>query len=187
MKKTLLLACLLLCSLPLLAQNKVTTFLGIPVDGTKAEMIQKLKAKGFVKSAYSDRLEGEFNGMDVWVYVHTNRNKVWRIAVSDANACDEEQIKVRFNRLCNQFRNNERYVGPDQSLSEEEDIGYEILVNKKRYFATFLQLHSPEDIINDEENLKNRMVWFTILKIENDYRIVIYYENNYNEADGSDL
>lgn len=29
------------------AQKDVTQFLGIPVDGTKTEMVQKLKAKGF--------------------------------------------------------------------------------------------------------------------------------------------
>lgn len=29
------------------AQSDVTTFLGIPVDGTKPEMIQKLRAKGY--------------------------------------------------------------------------------------------------------------------------------------------
>ena len=34
------------------AQNDVTKFLGIPVDGTKAEMIRKLKAKGFTSSPY---------------------------------------------------------------------------------------------------------------------------------------
>lgn len=187
MKKTLLLACLLLCSLPLLAQNKVTTFLGIPVDGTKAEMIQKLKAKGFAETVHPEVLEGEFNGRDVLIFVHTNRNIVWRIAVVDANTCDEAQIKVRFNNLCDQFRNNERYVGPDQLLSEDEDIGYEMLVNNKRYAAVFAQVHSPEDIINDLEGVKNRMVWFTIQKDANDYRIALYYENKYNEADGSDL
>lgn len=187
MKKTLLLACLLLCSLPLLAQNKVTTFLGIPVDGTKAEMIQKLKAKGFVETVHPETLMGEFNGKDVLIAVQTNNNKVCQVAVIDANTCDEAQIKVRFNRLCNQFRNNKRYVGPDQSLSEEEDIGYEMLVNKKRYFAAFMQLHSPEDIINDLEGLKKRAVWLTIQEYAKGYRIALYYENNYNEADGSDL
>ena len=32
------------------AQKDVTKFLGIPVDGTKAQMIAKLKAKGFTPS-----------------------------------------------------------------------------------------------------------------------------------------
>ena len=59
------------------AQEKdVTKFLGIPVDGAKSDMIQKLKEKGFVPSSYKDMLEGEFNGTDVYISVVTNNNKV---------------------------------------------------------------------------------------------------------------
>ena len=44
------------------AQEDVTKFLGIPVDGFKPEMIRKLKAKGFVEHPYrTDELVGEFN------------------------------------------------------------------------------------------------------------------------------
>ena len=38
---------LLTISTILYAQKDVTQFLGIPVDGSKSEMIQKLKAKGY--------------------------------------------------------------------------------------------------------------------------------------------
>ena len=37
---------LLIVSTTVFAQKEVTKFLGIPVDGFKSEMIQKLKAKG---------------------------------------------------------------------------------------------------------------------------------------------
>lgn len=60
------------------AQKKdVTKFLGIPVDGTKTEMIQKLKAKGFTYNQRLDCLEGEFNGREVKIFVVTNNNKVY--------------------------------------------------------------------------------------------------------------
>jgi len=50
--------------------REVTRFLGIPVDGTKAEMISKLKDKGFNEAiGLDDVLEGEFNGKDVYVTV----------------------------------------------------------------------------------------------------------------------
>ena len=54
-------------------EREVTKFLGIPVDGTKSEMIQKLKAKGFTPTK-ADRniLEGELNGRDVYVNVVRN-------------------------------------------------------------------------------------------------------------------
>ena len=82
------------------AQNKdVTEFLGIPVDGTKTEMKQKLIAKGFVPKKMGDLewLEGEFNGTDVGVRIFTNKNKVYRIMLADKNPVDEAQIKIRFN------------------------------------------------------------------------------------------
>ena len=47
-------------SIVLHAQEDVTKFLGIPVDGSKSEMIQKLKAKGFTNtSSEKDILEGD--------------------------------------------------------------------------------------------------------------------------------
>lgn len=85
------------------SQNDVTTFLGIPVDGTKSDMIQKLKAKGFTYDATYDMLEGEFNGKDVEVLIVTENNKVYRICLIDKNETTESQIKIRFNTLCRQF------------------------------------------------------------------------------------
>ena len=100
MKKLLSLVLLLACSTVSYAQNEVTQFLGIPVDGSKSEMIQKLKAKGFQYNSELDRLEGEFNGHDSHIYVVTNNNKVYRIMVTDAIGSDESDIKIRFNTLC---------------------------------------------------------------------------------------
>ena len=47
MKKILIVTLSLLLSTVIFAQNNVTQFLGIPVDGSKSAMIEKLKAKGF--------------------------------------------------------------------------------------------------------------------------------------------
>ena len=98
MKKTILLL-LLLASATVYAQKEVTKFLGIPVDGYKSEMIQKLKAKGYKYNSTTDYLEGEFNGRDVEIAVVTNNNKVYRIFVADKYSVDETQIKIRFNNL----------------------------------------------------------------------------------------
>ena len=63
MKRLLSFVILLMTAVSSFAQEKdVTKFLGIPIDGTKAEMIAKLKEKGFTSSAYDrEILEGEFN------------------------------------------------------------------------------------------------------------------------------
>lgn len=125
------------------AQKDVTKFLGIPVDGTKAEMIQKLKAKGF-KSTYSDPevLEGEFNGEDVEIHIVTNNNKVYRIMVADKMRRDEGQIIIRFNTLCRQFEKNSKYTSPDkdQTIPDTENIYLGINARNKQYEATFSQV-----------------------------------------------
>ena len=95
---------LLISSIVIYAQEDVTKFLGIPVDGSKSEMIQKLKAKGYTSSQHNkDILVGEFNGTDVNIHIATNNNKVCRIMVCDANNIDERSIQIRFNKLCEQF------------------------------------------------------------------------------------
>lgn len=138
MKKILSVAFLLMLSVALHAQKEVTKFLGIPVDGSKSSMIQKLKNKGFVYYPSADYLEGEFNGQQVDVFIATNNNKVYRIMVCDKNTCDEGQIKIRYNTLCRQFANNQKYVPLDaEELSEREDISYEMTVHKKKYQAGY--------------------------------------------------
>ena len=68
MKKIMFFVLLLTVTISAFGQSDVTKFLGIPVDGFKSEMIQKLKEKGFVNSTlHEDILEGEFNGRDVYI------------------------------------------------------------------------------------------------------------------------
>lgn len=184
MKKILSLAFLLMLSLSIFAQRQVTKFLGIPVDGSRTDMIEKLKAKGFTYNSYVNALGGQFNGTNVWINVLTNNNKVWRIIVTYLNNLDKEQIKMQYNRLINQFYNNPRYkVVNAEGLTSKDDIYQEVSINKKQYQASFRQLP-------DDENIEKRAVWFTINEEPNKfqkYSIVIYYENRYNEANGEDL
>lgn len=142
MKKLLFAAMMMLFATAAYAQKDVTKFLGIPVDGTKAEMIQKLKAKGFTSSDYDrEILEGEFNGQTVDIHVVTNNNKVYRIMVADSNTKSEADIKIRFNNLCYQFEHNGNYIffTDDQSIPKDEDISYEMTVKNKRYEAYYYQ------------------------------------------------
>lgn len=143
MKKLFSIAVLCLLSAVMFAQEKdVTKFLGIPVDGSKAEMIRKLLGKGYrIDPNNINILEGEFNGRDVDIHVVTNNNKVYRVMIADATLVGERDIQIRFNELCRQFESNPRYVAyrNDQTIPEGENISYEMLVHKKRYEAVFYQ------------------------------------------------
>lgn len=216
-------------SVTLYAQNDVTQFLGIPVDGSKYEMIRKLKAKGFQGTPFGeDVLTGEFNGSKVNVYVVTTNNKVSRIMVADVHTVNETDIKIRFNTLCHQFEKNEKYIQAsllplDYTLSDDEDISYEMTVHKKRYQAAYYQLpiaidsvavaediqravlskYTEEQLANaTEEQQKEIMtsavlymlekfskksVWFMISEQYGKYYITMFYDNEYNRANGEDL
>ena len=228
MKKFFFSLLVTLLTLSLYAQNDVTTFLGIPVDGFKSEMRQKLIAKGFTpkKVGNNEYLEGEFNGTDVHIFIATNNNKVYRIMVCDANTQDEANIKIRFNKLVNQFENNKRYTALDQyTISDTEDISYEMLVHKKNFDALFyqnpdmekvdtlalqnkireqlLKKYKPEQLENPTEEMNQEVqaiamrigmdmifkkpVWFRICESYGEYYITMYYDNEYNHANGEDL
>ena len=175
------------------AQMDVTRFLGIPVDGSKSEMIRQLKEKGFRSTQYDNEiLEGEFNGTNVQLFIATNRNKVRRIMVADANSVDESTIKTRFNRLCRQFENNSKYTcfTYDQTIPEDEKISYEMIVNKKRYEAIFYQRPTTIDTNDLEQFIEQyykRPVWFMISESRGEYYISMFYDNEYNRANGEDL
>ncbi len=180
MKKILSVLMLLLLSISIYAQQNVTKFLGIPVDGSKTAMIQKLKAKGFTYNTTTGFLEGVFNGEKVYILIQTNKNKVWRIVVWDKTRRDEGQIKIRYNKLFQQFEDNSKYTISETShkLSDSENLSYGISVNNKQYAAVFYQL--------PYEGAQNRIVWFTITKDFSEY-YAIYYENDKNASHGEDL
>lgn len=142
MKNLILAAMMILFATTANAQKDVTKFLGIPVDGTKAEIIQKLKAKGFTSTVYDrEVLEGEFNGEMVNIHIATNNNKVYRIVVVDQTKRDEEQIIIRFNTLCRQFEKNSKYtpIFDNPTIPDTENIFLGIKRSKKKYQAAYFQ------------------------------------------------
>lgn len=225
MRKILLFLVLCFISIFGMAQTDVTKFLGIPVDGSKSEMIRKLKTKGFTQSPVDkDVLIGKFNGTDVNVYIVTNNDKVCRIAVYDKNTMNETDIRIRFNVLCEQFKNNSKYCSlsdEDPKIKEDEDISYEMSVHNKRYEADFYQIldttitnykeefkylvlskYTKEQIVSEEilqdlykmktkyirDKVTKKSVWFMICgDCYSKYYIMMYYDNEYNRANGEDL
>lgn len=164
MKRLLFIVLAMIATITSFAQQKdVTSFLGIPVDGTVLSMKQKLVSKGFVpkKVGTNEFLEGEFNGTDVYVYIATNNNKVCRIILCDKDYQNETNIKIRFNKLVSQFVNNKRYISLDKyTLSDEEDISYEMTVNKKNYEAVFYQVPNKMEIdtLALQEKVRNELL-----------------------------
>ena len=224
MKKIYITFFFLFCVIIANAQKDVTKFLGIPVDGSKSEMRRKLISKGFTPKTVlgEERLEGEFNGIDVYVMIGTNNKKVWRIAVVDQSSMDEKDIKNRFNRLVSQFKKNERYIvsSKDFTIPEEENVKHEY--HRKTYEAVFYQKpdenkidtatirkifeekilskyteeewdnlpdNDKEELLSDAlEPFTKKPVWFRIEEESyGKYYIKMFYDNEYNHANGEDL
>jgi len=149
MKKSLLITLLMLFSLVCYGQNGgPLKFLGIPIDGTKAQFVAKLKTKGFTYSSVSEGYKGQFNGKNVDVYIHTNHNLVDRVYVAFPYT-NEFNIKTEYNRLLGQFKDNDKYMDlvMNEEISKDDDISYEMTVNNKRYQASFSYFDSARDPI----------------------------------------
>ena len=147
MKRFLFLSILLLIPLSAFCQNSgALKFLGIPIDGTEAQFVSKLKAKGFVYNTLSESYKGQFNGKDVDVYIHTNHNLVDRVYVAFPST-NEESIRVEYNRLLDQFEDNGKYMSlsGNEKIPADDDISYEITVNNKRYQASYSYFDPDRD------------------------------------------
>ena len=146
---------LIMCSTVFGQSESTLKFLGIPVDGSKSEMVEVLKSKGFEYDSESDFLIGDFNGKKSEIGIVENHGKVYRVVVFDADTYDAGEIRIRFNNLIHQFENNDKYfyIFPNDIIPEDEDIHYEILVNKKQYIAEFR--YNP---LYGNDELRNRLI-----------------------------
>ena len=185
MKKLLsfIIGILIMCSTVFGQSESTLKFLGIPVDGSKSEMVKALKAKGFEYDSESDFLIGDFNGKKSEIGIVENHGKVCRVVVFDANTCDEGQIKIRFNNLIHQFESNDKYfyIFPNDIIPEDEDIHYEILVNKKEYIAEFMYnpLYGNDEL---RDRLINEAVEESKENIKDEKDIEFYSDkDNYNQ------
>ena len=160
-------------------------------------MVEELKKKGFVYSKeYLSYLRtgfygvesgalmsGEFNGMQVIISVVENRGKVCGIGVIDKMKRNEAQIKRAFNDLVEQFNNHENYTPykANQKIVESEDVSDGLRYYNKEYRAIFYQKG-----LNGTTSTKRKVI-VSLCQDGSDFRLLMYYENGYNAADGSDL
>lgn len=165
MKRLIFSLLISLITISAFAKKDVTKFLGIPVDGTKSEMIQKLKAKGFKSSYYDNEiLEGEFNGRSVKIFISTASNIVNHIIVLYGNKLNRKNVIAQFNELLNQFNNKtDKYAnlsGTCEIFETGDDntaqIMFDYRIKESGYRAIYAQ--RPEAEINKivEKRLSNK-------------------------------
>ena len=143
MKRHILTFASLLVTMLVFAQKDITQFLGIPIDGTRTELMNKIKKKGFKKAKFSGRtiLTGQFNNTDVNIDVITNGDKAYRVIVWDTKPFNKRMIRIRYNNLYHKLENHPKYLSQEggHSIPDNEDIAYEMTANGKNYQAVFFQ------------------------------------------------
>lgn len=118
MKKILIAIFTLLITAASTYGQDVTTFLGIPIDGSKEEMICKLEEKGFVREG--EHLLGRFYGRD--------------------------EAKTLYNTLFRGFSNSDKYIFDNGDGLLDDNADLRTLVSKENSFVSFFLQKGKSDI-----------------------------------------
>ncbi len=163
MKKIFLSAILLLSSIIIYAQRKVIEYMGIPIDGTKSEMIRKLQAKGGEYISAFDWVEMKNGNRTSYITINTYNDKVWRLVITPFGwpTSDEAKVKAHYNDLCNMCEGPLYYpIREVLPISDEENIAYEMKVHNKKYSIACFSI--PYDYMelfwNDRDSLTSEQL-----------------------------
>lgn len=138
--KNLLITLLMLFATTASAQ-KVIDFMGIPIDGTKAEMFAKLKEKGFQETDKPNLLAGLYDDLPVEVVALDNsRDKVYEIDLRHEMGNDEALAIERYNSLLLKFRNDPKYNDSySELIPKDEPISEKLRSDFHLYTSCFSQ------------------------------------------------
>ncbi|MBQ5779599.1 MAG: hypothetical protein IIW13_06415 [Paludibacteraceae bacterium] len=158
MKKFYLIFICLLFSTCIFCQERVPNFYGIPIDGTKEEMIQKLVETGnFIKFEGSNNYDlmqiskdAKDLGITPFVKISTHDGKVAVIQQDILHLTTAEEAKFLFNSFVETSSNSSVLsVRKGDLIPEKEDIYYEMRVNKKKYTLIVNNKIDSHDISTD--------------------------------------
>ena len=126
--------------------NNTLTFVGVPIGGTKSQMIKALETKGF-EVDYKEEMTGMFNGEEVTVKISTNRGIVDRILVEYPVHFNVNDNRIKYNMLLSRFNRNAKYVSvnPRTEIPADEEIFWKLNANSKYYDAVYFYLQKGID------------------------------------------
>lgn len=181
MKKIFTIAIMMMLVLNMSAQQGITTFLGIPVDGSKTLFIQKVKAKGFEQDTKDNSLNGMFEGRPVTIKVFTDNGKVSRVMVIDSESTrDVMEIVDKYNGLIDTYRERPDLTEYESNpyIRDAEAAIHMRFIHEGFYYAEFFQRNDPE--------LYSRLMSFKISDEKGEYRIITCFDNIYNLPKGGE-
>lgn len=123
------------------SQDDPTTFLGIPIEGTRRNMEQRLLEAGFVLMD-DNSFAGVYNDEPVVIIIHTYNRKVCRLEVRESGeGMDENTAKARFNSLVRMYLEDKDYISlpGNHNIPDNESVMEGLRFKNKLYQAVFAQ------------------------------------------------
>jgi len=150
MKRIILTALSLTLFVSVWALEGVTTFHGVKVDGTRADVTGALVNNG-CKSQDKDLLTCVLDERECFVSVVAENEKVWRIVVTEQAAMDDLSAAVqRFNALMKQYKESGDYteyeVNDYVTVNDAESSND--VISSGRCYAEFFQSSDPQTYQN---------------------------------------
>ena len=138
--KNLLITLILFFAATASAQETVD-FMGVPINGTKAELFAQLKEKGFRETDKPNLLVGQFDDLSVEVIALDNsRDQVYEIDLRHEMGNDEALAIEWYNSLLLKFRNDPKYNDSySELIPDGEPISEKLRSNTHLYTACFTQ------------------------------------------------
>lgn len=120
-------------------------FLGLPIGGTKKQMMEALKTRGFNIDYGNESMTGMFNGEEVKLFLTTNHGIIDKIKVIYPYCSEENDTRIKYNMLLSRFNRNAKYicVNPRAEVPIDEKIYWKLEENNNTYDAIYFYLH-PE-------------------------------------------
>ena len=174
MKRILNIIMMTMLALTTQAQQSITEFMGIPVDGSKTSLIKKLKNKGVVN------MQCIMDNIDYNIKIYDHKGKVYRISLIEKKGTDDPCVAVKkYNDLVTRYKNDTRDYTEYESndlIREANSQRYKRFISEGFYYAEFFQVCVPQ--------LYSRRVSIKISDEDGDYRLVNSYYNIYNMPEG---
>lgn len=178
MKKILIAIVTLLVTAASTYGQDVTTFLGIPIDGSKEEMICKLEEKGFVREG--EYLLGRFYGRDAIVVPQSTNGLLAAIYVLYLRL-GRDEAKTLYNTLFRGFSNSDKYIFDNGDGLLDDNADLRTLVSKENSFVSFFLQKGKSDIDTYDQLI---MLDVSVdLTQQGSYSIGIVYNNLKNQQE----
>lgn len=177
MKRFFITLTITMLALTIQAQNDVTTFMDVPVDGKASSVLSQLKEKGCKKVGHKT-LETTLNDKAYKVNVLASKKGVYQVRLTQSRGTESLQKGIdNYNELIKWFRADNSYTEYEKNnfISNKDDATHLQNIYDKWYYAEFFQKS------NGEKENYDKVVSFYLTDEDGCYKLVVCFVNRNNE------